>query len=280
MRQPSRCPADGARSSISCATAAQSRAGTQSIAAFLPPPASGAFAAAGSAAGKMLLSECLADGAARGAREGAAPAVPQCRDEAFAITPLWWVKESTGKAFVDFQNDATADDLLLAHARASPTSNSPNATPRPAWRPTRANSATSTRSLSLAEATGKSIEQVGTTTFRPLLHAGRVRRARRAVRRPPFPAGAQDAAARLGRRTRRGLRRNRLVAALGMVPARRRGLAGQRHPRGPQHARTCRHLRCLDARQDRRAGQDAGAFLDRLYCNTFSTLPSAARATA
>jgi len=87
----------------------------ESIAAFLPPedPAC-AFVAGGSAAGKMLLSECLADGAARGAPDGAARMVPSCRDEAFAITPFWWVKESKGKAFVDFQNDATADDLLLA----------------------------------------------------------------------------------------------------------------------------------------------------------------------
>ena len=38
--------------------------------AFLPPDNGPAFTVAGSAAGKMLLSECLADGAAKGAVAG------------------------------------------------------------------------------------------------------------------------------------------------------------------------------------------------------------------
>ena len=58
----------------------------------------------------MLLSECLADGARAGTLKGRAPAVPKCRDEAYAAAPLWWVKESQGKAFIDYQNDATAKD--------------------------------------------------------------------------------------------------------------------------------------------------------------------------
>ena len=44
--------------------------------------------------------------------EAAAP--PKCRDEAYRVTPLWWVKECNGKAFVDYQNDVTAKDLPLA----------------------------------------------------------------------------------------------------------------------------------------------------------------------
>jgi len=62
----------------------------------------------------MLLSESLADGAAKGATDGKATAVPKCRDETFAVTPLWWVKGSKGKAFIDFQNDSTAKDFPLA----------------------------------------------------------------------------------------------------------------------------------------------------------------------
>ena len=75
------------------------------IAGFVPPMTSDAFVAAGSAAGKMRLSECLADGAAKAAAYGKMPDIPRCRDEAFAITPLWWVKKSKAKAFVDYQNE-------------------------------------------------------------------------------------------------------------------------------------------------------------------------------
>ena len=46
-----------------------------------------------------------------------------------------------------------------------------------------------------------------------------------------------------------------------------------RRPRGARRARGRRRLRCLHARQDRHPGPDAGAFLDRVYINTFSTLP-------
>ena len=63
------------------------------LAAFLPPPTNGAFVAAGSAAGKMLLSECLADGAAKGTPDGRTSKIPTCRDDTLAVTPLWWVKD-------------------------------------------------------------------------------------------------------------------------------------------------------------------------------------------
>ena len=35
--------------------------------------------------------------------------------EPAAVTPLWHVKESRAKAFVDFQNDVTTKDIALAH---------------------------------------------------------------------------------------------------------------------------------------------------------------------
>ena len=61
--------------------------------------------------------------------------------------------------------------------------------------------------------------------------------------------------------------------ALLVVPARRRGLAGRRLARGAGDARNgvglcdVSTLGKIDVQ-----GKDAGAFLDRLYCNTFSTL--------
>ena len=186
----------------------------ENIAAFLPPedPA-GAFVAGGSAAGKMLLSECLADGAARGAPDGAARMVPSCRDEAFAITPFWWVKELKGKAFVDFQNDATADDLLLARVKAT-------ADIEHAKRYTTTGMATDQGKLGNVNALRSSRRRPAKRSRRSArrrsgLTTRRSRSARSRVRsRTSFPAGPQNAAARLGGRAGRRVRRNRAVAAL------------------------------------------------------------------
>ena len=243
----------------------------ESIAAFLPPedPA-GAFVAAGSAVGKMLLSECLADGAARGAPDGVARAVPSCRDEAFAITPFWWVKESKGKAFVDFQNDATADDLLLAaregyghieHAK----------------RYTTTGMATDQGKLGnvnaaaiLAQATGKAIAQVGTTTFRPYYtpvafgtfagpfvghHFQPVRSALMIGRPRLAPCSSKPGCGCASWFPREG--EDWLAAAT-------REVKNARSNVGICDVST---LGKIDVQ-----GRDAGVFLDRMYCNTFSTL--------
>ncbi len=145
------------------------------LAAFLPPETGAALRVAGSAAGTWALSACLKDGAAAGAKaaadvgfKGKASPAPKARDEAsFAITPLWWVKASTGKAFIDYQNDVTAKDIpMAAHEGYTDVELTK--------RFTTTGMATDQGKLSninaialLAEATGKSIGEVGTTTFRP-----------------------------------------------------------------------------------------------------------------
>ena len=44
-----------------------------------------------------------------------ATAPPKADDERVAISPIWHVAGSSGKAFVDFQNDVTVNDIALAH---------------------------------------------------------------------------------------------------------------------------------------------------------------------
>jgi sarcosine oxidase subunit alpha len=147
----------------------------EASAAFLPPDTGAALVAAGSAAGTWALSACLRQGAKAGLKAAAdcgfkakAAALPEARDEAsFAITPLWWVKGSTGKAFLDYQNDVTARDIPMA---ASEGYSDVELTKRY----TTTGMATDQGKLSninaiglLAAATGKSIAEVGTTTFRP-----------------------------------------------------------------------------------------------------------------
>jgi heterotetrameric sarcosine oxidase alpha subunit len=242
------------------------------IVGFLPPGTNAAFAAAGSAAGKMLLSESLADGAAKGATDGKATAVPKCRDETFAVTPLWWVKGSKGKAFIDFQNDSTAKDFPLA-AREGYTDI------ELAKRYTTAGMASDQGKLGninaiaiLAEATGKSIEQVGTTTFRPYytpvalgtfagpfvgLHF-------QPVRKTPLHEWATELGAVF---VETGLwLRSSWFPRPGddWLASATREVLNTRSRVGICDVST---LGKIDVQ-----GKDAAAFLDRLYCNTFSTL--------
>ncbi len=244
----------------------------EAIAAFTPPNVGAEFTAIGSAAGHMLLSECLADGARAGTMKGKGPPTPKCRDEAFAIQPFWWVKESTGKAFIDYQNDATAKDLPLAaregygHVEL-------------AKRYTTTGMATDQGKLGnvnaiaiLAEASGKSITEMGTTTFRPFytpvsfgaftgpftghhfqpvrktpLHDWAVEQGAVFVetglwmRSSWFPKAGEDWLASASREVKS------TRASVGICDVSTLGK--------------------IDIQ-----GKDAGMFLDRLYCNTFSTL--------
>ena len=240
--------------------------------AFLPPDNGSAFTVAGSAAGKMRLSECLADGAAKGAFDGKSIDVPKCRDEAYAIAPLWWVKESKGKAFIDYQNDATAKDLPLAAREGYRDVEL-------AKRYTTTGMATDQGKLGninaiaiLAEATGRSMDQVGTTTFRPFYtpvsfgaFAGPFTGHHfQPVRKTPLHDWAVEQGAvfvetglwmRSSWFPRAG--EDWLASATREVLATRNGV-------GLCDVST---LGKIDVQ-----GRDAGAFLDKLYCNTFSTL--------
>ncbi len=242
------------------------------IAGFVPPNVGDAFVAAGSAAGRMLLSECLADGARAGTLKGKTPAIPKCRDEAFAVTPLWWVKESTGKAFVDYQNDSTAKDLPLAAQEGYRDIEL-------AKRYTTAGMATDQGKLGnvnaiaiLAEATGRTMDQVGTTTFRPYytpvsfgaIAGPFVGHHFQPVRKTPLHDWADELGAVF---VETGLwMRSSWFPQEGedwLASASREVLA-TRERVGLCDVST---LGKIDVQ-----GKDAAEFLNRLYCNTFSTL--------
>ena len=242
------------------------------IAGFVPPDVGNAFVAVGSAAGKMLLSECLADGARAGTLKGKTPVIPKCRDEAFAVTPLWWVKQSTGKAFVDYQNDSTAKDLPLAAQEGYRDIEL-------AKRYTTAGMATDQGKLGnvnaiaiLAEATGRTMDQVGTTTFRPYytpVSFGAIAgpfagRHFQPVRKTPLHDWAEEHGAVF---VETGLwMRSSWFPREGedwLASASREVLA-TREQVGLCDVST---LGKIDVQ-----GKDAAEFLNRLYCNTFSTL--------
>jgi sarcosine oxidase subunit alpha len=91
-------------------------------AAFLPPSeCPPGMHVAGAAKGAVTTARALQEGAAAGAAAAVAAgfrtmtlAVPVADDTAIAAAPLWHIAESRGKAFVDLQNDVTADDIVLA----------------------------------------------------------------------------------------------------------------------------------------------------------------------
>jgi heterotetrameric sarcosine oxidase alpha subunit len=142
---------------------------------FVPGALPAGLSVAGGAAGRFTLAQALDDGARLG-REAAAAAgfvakpaepVPATDPESSGLTPVWRVTGGRGKAFVDYQNDVTDKDVELAA--------------REGFRPiehlkryTTLGMATDQGKTSnlaglaiMAEQTGRTIPQTGTTTFRP-----------------------------------------------------------------------------------------------------------------
>jgi sarcosine oxidase subunit alpha len=255
----------------------------EAIQAFVPGTVPAGLSVAGAAAGRFALGDALAEGAQLGAaaatETGAktqvaivAPAVVPAEQAAFA--PLWRSAGGRGKAFVDFQNDVTDKDVELAG--------------REGFRPvellkryTTLGMATDQGKTSnlpglaiMAELTGRSIPQVGTTIFRP-----------------PYTPVAIGALA--GHHRGKEFRPTRLApthaasAEAGAVFVESGAwLRAQYYPRPGEkdwletvsrEVRTVREaaglcdvstLGKIDIQ-----GVDAGAFLDRVYTNMFSTLP-------
>ncbi len=91
------------------------------LATFTPGVLPTGMSVAGASAGAFGLRTALEAGAAAGSAAAAAsgfksPVIPapRARDEGVAISPLWRVTGSRGKAFVDQQNDVTTPDIELA----------------------------------------------------------------------------------------------------------------------------------------------------------------------
>ena len=146
---------------------------------FVPGTLPAGLNVAGSAAGRFTLAQALEDGARLanealhdlGLKAVTAP-VPQTDAEGEGLSPVWRVtggkgRSSSGKSFVDYQNDVTDKDVELAA--------------REGFRPVEhlkryttlgmATDQGKTSNLAglaiMAEQTGRTIPQTGTTTFRP-----------------------------------------------------------------------------------------------------------------
>ncbi|KIZ47649.1 MULTISPECIES: sarcosine oxidase subunit alpha family protein [Rhodopseudomonas] len=144
------------------------------LSSFLAGGAPKTMSIAGAAAGNLTLAEALDDGARCGAaaatRLGLHPSQPHaCRvsDEACAVTPLWHVVGSRTKAFVDLQNDVTAQDIAVSASEGFRSVEHLKRYTTLGMATDQGKTSNLNGLAIMAELTGKTIAQAGTTRARP-----------------------------------------------------------------------------------------------------------------
>ena len=251
------------------------------LAAFVPGDMPRGLAAAGAANGALTLAAALKQGADAGrdaaqavGREAPAAAAPRASDEPSTLSAFWHVSAARGKAFVDLQNDVTVKDIALG-AREGFRS------VEHLKRYTTLGMATDQGKTSnvvglaiLAELTERTIAQTGSTRLRPPhtpVAIGALAGAHRAKAFRPtrLTSGHAFATEQGAAFTESGLwlraqwfalpgEKDWLESCTREVKATRAGV-------GVCDVSTLGKI-ALD-------GADVGRFLDRVYVNTFSTLP-------
>jgi heterotetrameric sarcosine oxidase alpha subunit len=249
------------------------------LAAFLPGQTPPGLAAVGAANGRLRLHDCLLEGAEAGraaAAETGFTVGPQelrrVDDETCAVSAFWHV--GGGKAFVDFQNDVTADDVALSEREGFRSVEHLK-------RYTTLGMATDQGKLSnvnglalMAALTGQAIPAVGTTRYRPPqvpvaigAFAGRHRgKHYRPTRLTPSHQWAAEQKA-IFVEAGAWLRAQYFPRAgeTDWLDAVKREVSTVRSAVGFCDVSTLGKIEVH--------GPDAGVFLDRLYINTFSNLP-------
>ena len=252
------------------------------LAAFVPGQGGPKhLTAAGAAAGRFSTHAALTSGdaMARAALEGlglnvAETPLPRAEDAPVAITPHWYVHGGKGRAWIDPQNDVTVKDIKLAYQENF-------AGVEHLKRYTTLGMATDQGKTGnvvglavMAELTGKTIPETGTTTYRP-----------------PYTPVAMGALAGRGRgqefKPKRLTPSHTWAAEQGAIFVEvgywlrtqwlpRPGETTWRESVDREVLQTRKSVGICDVTTLGKIdvqGTDAGAFLDRVYANTFSTLP-------
>ena len=251
------------------------------IAGFVPGALPPGMRVAGAADGDFSLARCLAGGAARAAEAvgdlgftAQATPVPQARDNPVTIAPFWHVQDTKGAAFVDFQNDVTAKDIAIAHREGFRAVELLKRYTTLGMATDQGRSSNVTGLAIMAALTGQDMGTTGTTLFRPPYtpvaigaiaghHRGKDFRATRPTPTHDFARqrGAVFVETGLWMRTQyvpQPGETDWLESVTREVTATRGGV-------GLIDVST---FGKIDLQ-----GPDVGAFLDRVYINTFSTLP-------
>ncbi len=144
------------------------------IAGFIPVPGMiPGLQVAGSAGGTFSTKGCLKSGAFRAKEvlqeigfKTKSLSVPEAEDSAYAISPLWSVP-GKGRAWLDFQNDVTVKDVDLAARENFRSVEHMKRYTTQGMAPDQGKNSNVNALAVLADATGRTIPQTGTTTFRP-----------------------------------------------------------------------------------------------------------------
>jgi sarcosine oxidase subunit alpha len=147
---------------------------SEAIAAFVPGPGGPVgLAAAGAAAGEMTTGEALAAGAREAIAAldalgiaARAPDLPTGTDAFATPFPLWHVPGKR-RAWVDFQNDVTVKDIRLAHQENMRPVEHLKRWTTLGMATDQGKTANVTGLAVMAELTGQTIPETGTTIFRP-----------------------------------------------------------------------------------------------------------------
>ncbi|MCC0045426.1 sarcosine oxidase subunit alpha family protein [Albidovulum sp.] len=253
----------------------------EAIAAFVPGPGGPAgLLPAGAAAGHLTTHGALKTGAKAAAaaladlgHKAAAFDLPEAEDAPVSITPKWHVP-GKGRAWVDPQNDVTVKDVKLAHQEGFRSVEHLKRYTTLGMATDQGKAGNVLGLAVMAEMTGQSIPETGTTIYRP-----------------PYTPVAMGALA--GRSREKDFKPTRLTPShkwaaeqgavfveVGMW------LRAQWFPKpGETHWRQSVDREVLATRASAGIcdvttlgkidiqGKDAGAFLNRVYANTFATLP-------
>jgi len=147
----------------------------EDIAAFVPAKdAIPGMIAAGAAAGDLSTDAALRGGinAAKAVLRdlgGTIPriTVPKCSDAPVEITPFWHVANAPGRSWLDFANDVTTKDVKLAHRENFRSVEHMKRYTTLGMAPDQGKLANMGALAIMADLTGRSIPDTGTTTFRP-----------------------------------------------------------------------------------------------------------------
>jgi methylglutamate dehydrogenase subunit C len=244
----------------------------------LPP----GMAAAGAVRGSLSLADALREGVAAGSAaaestgfKAQSQATPRADDECVDLKPLWHVAHSRSKAFVDFQNDVTSDDVALAAREGFRSVELLKRYTTLGMATDQGKTSNVNGHAIMAHLTGRSMPEVGTTVYRPPY--------------VPVAIGA-FAAHHRGRQ----FRPTRLTASHAWAEEHGASfvetgqwLRAQWFARPGESdwlttvSREVREVRSKVGVCDVSTlgkidiqGPDAGTFLDRIYTNMFSTLPT------
>ncbi|MDJ1015831.1 MAG: sarcosine oxidase subunit alpha family protein [Paracoccaceae bacterium] len=250
------------------------------LAAFVPRPgAVPGLTAIGAANGTFSTGACMEAGA-RAAADGLAElgmtepemTIPQADDTPYAISPKWAV-DAKGRAWLDLQNDVTTKDIKLAAQENYRSVEHMKRYTTQGMATDQGKGSNVTALAILADATGRAIPETGTTTFRPpyvpvtlsALGAG-AKGAGFAPQR--FTTSHKASTSRGAPMIEAGLwYRPSYHPATGETTWRESCDREVGYVRGAVGVCDVSTLGKIDIQ-----GPDAGAFLDFVYTNTFSTL--------